>query len=318
MLHASSSLPDIAVLRGGSLNFKASLAEGVDVLSSLKKIGYKPLDVIIAKDGTWTTGGVPTDAHHIFTRTHTVVDVTHMQGEKYQKLAEEMSVPIIFSRNNEMITNREDMYRILRMQGVPVPETQVIRSSTPVKDSTLCTLWTTFHTPLMVRPLERNQNIPSKLVTQFGEFDNLVREYHKKGIDVHVLTYKKTPTLSLSVIPNFRGEELYTPLWVETFNAVQGLPDLSYPMRAHANAPEKKKKEIKDFVTKVYSATGATVPLSIDIITTKNGYMVVNIESSPSLHKDGRFMQSLATTGIDIGEYIHSRVQEELEHELSR
>jgi D-alanine-D-alanine ligase-like ATP-grasp enzyme len=318
MLHVSSSLPDIAVLRGGSLNFKQSLAEGVDTLSSLNKIGYKPLDVVIGKDGQWTTGGVPTDAHHIFTRTHTVVDVTHMKGEKYQKLAQEMAIPMIFSRNDEMITNREDMYRILRMQGIPVPETKVIRSSAPIKDSALHTLWTTFHTPLMVRPLERRQDIPSKLVTAFGEFDSLVRDYHEKGIDVHVLTYKKTPTLSLSVLPNFRGEKLYTPLWVETFNAVKGLPDLSYPMRPHAHAPEAKKKEIKDFVSKAYSATGATIPLSIDIVPTQDGYMVVNVESSPSLHKDGRFMQSLATTGIDIGEYIHSRIQEELEHELSR
>ena len=318
MLHVSSSLPEIAVLRGGNENFKQSLAEGVEVLSSLKKIGYQPVDVIIAHDGSWTSGGVPTDAHHIFTKAHTIIDVTHMQAQKYQALAKRMGIPLVFSHDDTMTTNREDMYRILRMQGVPVPDTKVIRSNAPIKDSALHKLWTTFHTPLMVRPLEKRNDVSSHLVTEFGAFDSLIRDYHDKGIDVHVLTYKKTPTPSLSVLPNFRGEELYMPLWVETFNATKGLPNSSYPMRAHLHAHEEKKSTIRDFITRVYKATRATTPLSIDFIPYKDGYMVVNIESSPSLHKEGRFMQSLQTTGVDIGEYIHSRILHDVEHESGR
>jgi hypothetical protein len=315
MLNVSRSLPDIAVLRGGNFNFKQSLTEGADVMSSLKAIGYNPLDVVIEKDGTWTLGGRVTDAHHVFSRTHTVVDVTHMRDEAYQMLAKKMGVPLLFSQGEAFSADREDVYRILRQQGIETPETSVIRSSAPVKDSVLHKIWTTFHIPLMMRPLTRTKDVQSKLVTGFPEFADAVKEYHDKGVDVHVLTYKKTPTLSIGVLPNFRGEKLYTPLWVETFTDRYELPDLSSPRRPHMSAPQQKRDDLVQYVTHVYNTLGATCPLCIDVIPHKGSYMVVNIESSPSLHRDGRFAQSLATTGVNVGEYIHSRIHADIDKE---
>ena len=51
MIKVSSSLPDLAVLRGGDKDFKQSLLEGAEVLKSLSKIGYTPLDVLIDQEG---------------------------------------------------------------------------------------------------------------------------------------------------------------------------------------------------------------------------------------------------------------------------
>ena len=66
MIKVSRSLQDVAVIRGGSEEFGKSLMEGGEVLSSLKKIGYQPLDVLIDKEGNWTANGIPTDAHDVF------------------------------------------------------------------------------------------------------------------------------------------------------------------------------------------------------------------------------------------------------------
>ncbi len=314
MLNVSRSLPDIAVIRGGSNDFKLSLTEGAEVLGSLKKIGYKPLDVLIDQEGNWTLQGVPTDAHHVFTLAHTVVDTTRMKGQDYQRLAKEMNIPLLFSRANDVTLDREDMYRILRQKGIKVPDTVTIRASAPLKDSLFRELWSTYHTPLMIRPLARMQKAPSRLVKLFADLETAIRDYHAKGIDTHVLTYKKAPTSSIAVLPDFRGERLYTPLWVETFASIQGLPTQDAPMRAHLNAPDFRKEQMRKFVTEVYDALDLTGPVCVDVIEQSDGYTVVNIDTAPSLRKDSRFMQSLATTGIDPGQYIHSRI----EHELAR
>jgi hypothetical protein len=64
---------------------------------------------------------------------------------------------------------------------------------------------------------------------------------------------------------------------------------------------------------KVYQALGVATPLCIDFIYHNNEYVVVNIDLNPSLRKEGRFMQSLMTTGVDIGQYVHEYILHDIE-----
>lgn len=313
MLKVSSSLPDIAILRGGSKHFRQSLEDGGEILTSLKKIGYDPIDVLIEKDGNWTHAGAPTDPHHIFTRSHTVVDTTKLEGEKYHDLAKRMGVHLHFSATHDVPLDREAIYRILRQQEIKVPNTFVIRSSQPLKGEVFRTLWTTFHTPLLIRPMRRHHELPSRIVKIFTELESIIREYHEKGVDVHILTHRpKLPVTSVAVLPNFRGEEIYIPLWVDVFPEDNNLPDGASQMRPHLQAPDFRKDHIKDMATKVYRALGVKTPMCIDFINHNSNQVVVNVGLNPSLRKDGRFMKSLSTTGVDIGQYIHGCIHNDI------
>lgn len=313
MLKVSKSLSEIAVLRGGKKDFKQSLQEGLEVLTSLTKLGYQPLDVLIDTEGSWTSKGKPTDAHEIFTKAHTVVDTTRQENEKYQELAKKMQIPLLFSQANDVHLDREDMYRILRQKGIKVPETFVVRASSPLKDSLFRELWTKYHTPLLVRPLKKGDEAPSRLIKIFTDLEKTLRDYHARGIDTHVLTYRKAPTLSVAILPNFRGEKHYTPLLVETFDIAKSVPHKDSIIRPHMQAPLAKKLAMKKLAGKVYDALDLNGPATIDIVSYNDTHTVVNVETNPSLRKDGRFMQALETTGVDAGHYIHSHIQHELE-----
>lgn len=312
MLNVSHSLPDIAVLRGGDNDFKQSLAEGAEVLTSLTKIGYEPVDVLIGKDGEWTSKGSPTDAHKVFSHSHTIVDTTRMKEKEYQVLARKMKIPLIFSEDDTMKLNREDLYRILRQQNINVPHTFVVRAHAPLKDEVFRNLWTRFHTPLLVRPLNQHKGISSKIVKSFHELETIIRSYHEQGIDTHILTYRKTHTTSIAVLPNFRNEEAYTPLWVDTFPEGDTLPSKDARMQPHLQAPEFRKESMKAGAKKVYKALGLSKPACIDFIHHNNEYIVVNVDLNPSLDRDGRFMRSLATTGIDTGHYVHECIRNDI------
>lgn len=313
MIKVSHSLPDIAVLRGGSNDFKQSLTEGSSVLASLSKIGYDPIDVLIEKDGSWTSRGFPTDPHTIFTQAHTIVDTTRMKGQAYQTLAKKMNIPLIFSEDDVVSLNHEDLYRILRQQDIRVPDTYVVRSHAPLHDEVFRTLWTRFHTPLLVRPLIRQSGVASKIVKKFHDLETILRDYHGKGIDTHVLTYRKKHTTSIAVLPRFRNEEVYTPLWVDTFPEPDALPHKEARIQPHLQAPEFRKEHMRSMAKKVYKALGLTRPACIDFIKHNDDYIVVNVDLNPSLRKEGRFMQSLATTGVDAGHYVHECIKNDFE-----
>ncbi len=313
MMKVSQSLPDIAVLRGGAKNFKQSLQEGAEVLSSLTKIGYEPVDVLIDKEGGWTSHGAPTDAHKVYTKAHTIIDTTRMRGEEYQALAKKMQISLIFSEDQTMSLNREDLYRILRQQDIKVPDTFVVRAKAPLESSVFRELWTRFHTPLLIRPLHQNGNMPSKIVRMFHDLEKALTEYHEQGIDTHVLTYRKLPTTSLAVLPNFRNQKVYTPMWVDTFPEDGSLPNKEARMQPHMQAPEFRKENMRSLATKVYTALGLTTPACIDFIHHNNEFVVVNIDLNPSLRKDGRFAQSLNTTGVDVGHYVHECIKRDNE-----
>lgn len=313
MLKVSHSLPDIAVLRGGDKDYKQSLVEGAEVLSSLSKIGYEPVDVLVGKDLTWTSKGFPTDAHAVYTRAHTIVDTTRMKGQQYQILAKKMKIPLIFSQDEEVTLNREDLYRILRQQDIKVPDTFVIRAHAPLKHEIFRDLWLKFHTPLLVRSLSSNDEVPSKIVKGFHDLESTIREYHQKGVDTHVLTYRKYHTTSIAALPHFRNEKIYTPLWVDTFPDGESLPNKESRISPHFQAPEFRKENIKAITTKVYKALGLTTPVCIDFINHNNEYIVVNVNLTPSLRKDGRFMKSLSTTGVDAGQYIHECIRHDIQ-----
>ncbi len=313
MLKVSHSLPDIAVLRGGNKDFKQSLIEGGEVLASLVKIGYEPVDVLIDRDLTWTSKGLPTDAHAIYSRAHTIVDTTGMRGEAYQALAKKMQLPLIFSHGDDVSLNREDLYRVLRQQNIKVPDTVVVRASAPLNDQIFRNLWTKFHTPLLVRPIHAEHEAPSKLVKMYHDLEKTIREYHEKGIDTHVLTYRKYHTTSIAVLPHFRNEEVYTPLWVDTFPYEGQLPNRESRMSPHLQSPDFRKENMKAVATRVYKALGLDKPVCIDFINHNNEYVVVNVDLTPSLRKDSRFMQSLATTGVDAGHYVHECILHDIE-----
>jgi D-alanine-D-alanine ligase-like ATP-grasp enzyme len=313
MLKVSHSLPDIAVLRGGNKDFKRSLLEGAEVLSSLTKIGYDPVDVLIEKDGNWTSKGFPTDAHSIYTKAHTIIDTTRMSGEEYQKLAKKMKIPLIFSCEEEVTLTREDLYRILRQQNIKVPDTFVVRAKVPLRDEIFRNLWLKFHTPLLIRPLYRQDGVVSSVVKKFHDLEKVIRDYHAKGIDIHVLTYRKYHTTSIAALPHFRDEEVYSPLWVDSFTESEDLPHKESRISPHLQAPDFKKEHVKQLVTKVYKALGLTTPACIDFIYHNNEYVIVNIDLNPSLRKEGRFMQSLATTGVEIGHYVHECILHDIQ-----
>lgn len=295
----------IAVLRGGDVSFSESLTEGESMLRVFVAKNFYIIDVLIDRDGTWTTRGIPTDPHYVFTVASFVVDTTHTQGREYHLLAKRMGVPILFSHPMDIEINREDVYRLLRQHDVPVPETSVLRASHEPTSEELHHIWNIHHTPLMVRPLSETYKTSGRVVKSFPHFIQAVEDYQAQGIDSHVLTYRPHSLFSVAVVPHFRNENMYISLPVKTVLTKHEAPT-KHSHVEYVALSEEERKGMTEYVRTVAGILDAKGPFCIDVISSKGKYSVVNISTSPSLREGGRFLTSLRTTGADIAEYIAS------------
>lgn len=310
-MKVSSSLSHVAVIRGGNINIKDSISSGADILATLKSLNYKVLDVLIDSDESWSLHGTPTDPHTVFSKSHTVVDTTRAENKHYHDLARKMGINIIFSNEN-LDLDREDIYRLLRQNGIKVPDTYVVRSKKEFKNEFLKEIWSKFHLPLLIRPTRRQREAKSKMVKSFNELEEEIIKNHSLGIDSQIMTYRSFPISSVAIIPNFREESLYTPLLVESFPNKHEVPNENTPKRVFLNAPSFRKEAVSNFVKKVYKELGLKGLAVIDIIPHRDDYMVVHVETNPSLRKEGRFLSSLNTTGVTLGEIVDQEIKRNL------
>lgn len=307
MSSGRNSLPHIAIIRGGTVRHSDSLDEGVMFLVSLSKLGYEPIDVVVDKEGGWYHKGLPTDAHAVFTKAEGYVDTTRMYDATHHILAKKMGIRNLFPHGGVLGEgDRESVYRILRQRGLSVPDTFAVRHFAPIDVHALREAWNRFHTPLLVRPL-RKQVSSSKLVRSFPDLLKTISDYHEGGHDVHVLTYSNTPVFSVAVLPQYRDEHWYVPLPVKVFPEKDEVPHAELTVYHYSKGSIEEKLSLKSLAIEVMQALDLKSPACIDIIQTKKGYVIVNVDTHPSLREHGRFMQALATTGVDLGHYVQSR-----------
>jgi carbamoylphosphate synthase large subunit len=279
------------------------------LLKSLSHLGYTPIDVVVDKDGSWLHRGMKTDPHTIFMKTDGYVDTTHMHDSSHHDLASRMGIKNLYPHNPYIGEgDRESLYRVLRQQNIPVPKTVTIRSRIPPSTELLQDIWKTYHTPLYVRPLYKSDSNQAKIVRSFKNFMETISSCHVKKIDVHVFTYTDAKTYSIAVLPHYRNEELYTPLPVQTFVPKGVKPNSDLQIYPYNRGETQEKEDVVSLAQNVCRALNVHTPTCVDIIPTRDGYRVVNVDSNPSLTSSSRFMQSLATTGVDIGHYIQSRL----------
>ncbi len=300
----------IAVLRGGAHRHKESIASGYGVLDSLTRVDVPTVDVYIDEKGVWHTRGIESDAHKVFVQVDGYVDTTEdVYAEKvHGSLAKRMGVEKVLSHKKVYDLDRESIFRLLRQGGVPVPETEVIRVQFGVPLKTLQEVWRALHTPYIVRPVSHSTEHSSVFVGSFDHFREVARKFAEAHIDFHVVPYRSAQTISTALLPNYRGERVYLPLSVTTLTEHREVPSANSKIviyRTH----DSDYGELHKLLRKTYEVLDLNGPALIDVIKTKVGYMVVEIKTQPSLRSEGRFMQSLATTGVELGHYISTRFE---------
>lgn len=304
----------VGVIRGGpSSEYEISLKTGENVLRSLSREKYNPVDILITKRGEWHMDGIPTTLANVAEHIDVAWNALHgAYGEdgKLQRELEHFGVPYTGSR---VLASALGMHKGLakerfRAAGLIVPDGEIISTlGDPENIAVAISQKRTF--PLIVKPAVGGSSLGTNIVHNIAELttaiesaapygDALVEEViYGKEATVCVLDgseKKRVALFPIEIVPPgqhrfFSYEAKYSG---ETAEICPG----RFTLKTHAL--------LRDLALKAHEAIGARHYSRSDFIVSPKGIYVLEINTLPGLTSESLLPKALRTHGIAFSEFL--------------
>jgi len=295
----------VGILRGGTGDYyETSLKEGGHVISYILDLSekWKPVDILIDKQGVWHAGGIPIKPSDLSDKVDVVWNTAH---PSFSNILNNLSIPntgassLSFASNNSRALLEEHMKKI----GINIPKHIVISLyqedfDGPVEKFVLKKakmIFEKFPSPWVVKSFTSDLDMGIHIAKTFVELTDALMDCikHKKSILVEELIAGKE--VSMHSVANFRGGDIYV-----------------FPVIGNFSRNEKEK--LISLTKNIYNHLGVSNYLKADfIISTARSIYLTNVEFSPNLKKDSHFCQSCMFVGAE----THHVVEHILENALS-
>jgi D-alanine-D-alanine ligase len=305
----------IAVLRGGpSGEHAVSLKTGLTILQNLDREKFIPIDVYIDRAGRWHVDGMITDSYAALQFVDVVINGLHGDyGEngEVQKILEEAGKPFVGSDSfiSHLTMDKNITKLLLSQSGIKVPRHQVVRLHTPNLDKLLVRIWRRYLHPLVLKPIAGGSSLGIEIVTDFVTFDTKVRDFLERGETILVEEFIKGEEVSVAVIEDMRGEELYVPVPIhirhdQKFFDAEVKKTGAYSCTPMTSFNEKERQRAIDAAKLIYKTLGLRHYARIDFIVTKRGGYFLEVNTLPGLTEHSILPAALRESGIPLKEFF--------------
>lgn len=309
----------VGVIRGGvSPQYETSLATGGQVLSVLRtdefKDKYKVFDMLLDKEGILHINGLPIGVEDIHSRVDVVFNALHGDfgaDGKLQQILEHWNIPYTGSGifPSAMSSNRKLAKYKFHSLGLNTPPYIIVSNYNPEYDgeeSTYATrkareVWNKMPAPWIVKPILMGSGVARHVCKTFPELVRAFEEAMRHGISVVVEELIEGRTASVSVINQFRNQDIYSLPAVETLKNTNICP-------AKFSSEEKIELERlarlihKEFNLDHYSKSNF-------IVHPKKGVYVISIENLPALDAESHVDHMIRSVGANMKEFVDHIIQ---------
>lgn len=294
----------VGILRGGTgENYTYSLRQGGDVISHIFENlsnKYKPIDILIDKDGVWHFGGMPSKPSDLV---HKVDVVWNTSNSSLAITLNNFSIPNVGTGffSETLGNNRDMLWEHMKGIGVNMPKHIILplyqkdfdgeREKYAIKKAK--EIFEKFGAPWVVKSFTPDSNMGVHVAKTFPQLAEAIEDAvkHEKSILVEELIPGKNT--SVHSVAGFRGEDVYNLT----------------PIEKSFSPSEKEKLSI--LARNLYEHFGATHYLKSDfVINPTRGIYLTGICFSPDLEKDSNFCKSCESVG--------AKVHHVIEHMLER
>lgn len=328
----------VGVVRGGPSNeYSVSLKTGGSVISHLlgDKLNqfYKPIDILIDKDGVWHKNGLPTTIESIFHSVDVIFNAMHGEyGEdgKIQQVFDQWQIPYTGSRSfasavgfNKALS--KEQFNIL---GIKTPDyilfsayQEDIDAIPPLTGQSARNKYAErkaheilgrISPPWIVKPLSGGSSVGMRLCKTFPELEDALLQIVNSDSSILVEEFIEGKEATVGVIENFRGKNIYTlpPIEIRIPKTSTFFDyDAKYGGKTQEICPgnfsRQEKEELEKMAGIIHTGLNISHYSSCDfIIHPKKGIYALEVNTLPGLTRESLIPKALIAVGSDLPEFI--------------
>lgn len=303
----------VGVLRGGpSSEYEVSLKTGGSILQHLPA-HYQGVDLLVARDGTWHLGGLPTQPARAARQVDVIFNALHGEyGEdgKVQTLLESAGVPYTGSNPfaSALGMNKPLAKDIFRRQGIKVPFG--LRLSAGEQSEPATYVFQKISPPWIVKPADRGSAVGTNLARTFAELVLALKNAFNFSDNVLVEEYIRGREATCGVINHFRNHEIYTLPPIEIRKGHNNV--WSYAERYSGQTEElcpshfhdTEKMAIEKLAAQAHRALGLRHYSRADFIVSPRGIYLLEVNTQPGLTNESLLPKALAAVGCSYPDFL--------------
>lgn len=300
-------------MRGGiSDEYEVSLQTGGAVLASLADRGYPFRDILITKDGTWHSDGVPTTPARVARTVDVVWNALHGHfGEdgKIQQIFETHRIPYTGSPPfvSAIGLHKDHTRVVLHEAGVRVPAgTTVFRDEHP--HAAAQRVLSLFHPPYVIKPVAGGSSIGVAVAESTLDLVAALEKIHHTHGTALVEERLVGDELVVGAVASHDGTwNILQPLKVSVSEHSGFFTHEEKLSEAPPVAPVAQVGEgdsVVSMMRQALCALGARHYATADFILTPEGAHILEVNTQPALASHGAFSRMLATCGASFDDFV--------------
>lgn len=308
----------VGVFRGGpGITYDESIKSGKQILESLSKDNYVPVDILVDKDEIWHIQGIPRSNDEL----GSLVDVawnsilgTYGEDGKLHQILDAYSIPYVGSSS---YASSVSLYKplaksVAKQAGFKVPYHQLVNK----KDFSGLDASELFRRALLpvVAKLPNGNGSVGLSYAKDGEALRLALEtLFQMNDEVMLEQFVRGREISVGVSEGFRGEDIYVfmPSWVRKDTEVLSYDDrISGLLNAVCPAPlsQNEKEIIEDSARKLFKIFGFRHHAVFDFIISPSGLYFIEADAQPALNEGEILPRGLSASGATTPQLIEHSI----------
>jgi D-alanine-D-alanine ligase len=314
----------VGVLRGGlGPEYNVSLETGSYVLAHISRNKYRPIDILVDRDGVWHQNGIPMSPDDLQNYVDVVFNCLHgLDGEdgRIQKFLESKNIPFVGSDNlSSAITgNKKVAKERLKAVGFKTPRYVVLQNLGKFVDEKdklnhirrkAMEVFKKLPGSWIVKPILGSASTHTYLVTTFAELVSILHYLADLFDEILIEEYIEGKEVVSAILEGYRNEKQYTVTPHEVVSR-NGVPkDGPKPMGLHrayiVGKDDRNKSTIENMTREIHREFGLSDFSLVEyIVSNKGDIYVIEIDSVPILSSDMPLHTLLESAGISQEDFI--------------
>ncbi len=299
----------VGILRGGAEEgYEKSIRDGGVILSHVRENlsdSWKPMDILIDKDGVWHLGGVPILPVDLM---HKIDVAWNMVHSSMSGILSDIGVSYVGvgTFSHILFNNKEVLAKHLESIGVKMPRHIVLplyqEDFDGPKDKYAFRkaqeIHAKFPAPWIVRSYTDEPNMGVHVTKTFPELEKAIEDgvAHRRSILVEELIYGKEA--SMHSISGFRGKDIYV-----------------FPFQIKSVFTNTEKEKLHNLTRGLHDHLGARHYLNLNfIVHPRQGVYLTSINFSPDMSPESHFSKSCESASAK----AHHVIEHILENALNK